>query len=247
MGMNEFVSFCKGKALQSQEDYIKFFEDVVCGRYSEDKELLLQAFLFFNVQKYFTSCKELILFEQSPDVLGNTHLGKCDLVYLTDRDSLFVIETKYIDTQATGDTAKKRRNKQRNQVINQVIDFRDKLSIYWQIPIKQLRCGVFTTDLQPNERGFRSGVIPKSISILDLEEWQENKKNEVLVADRKDFKNDDFVDNYSENDDSSNTLNNLEVSYEDLLYMTYSCDVCFNRELCNNLMGCWFDFQGEGD
>jgi len=227
MGMNEFVLFCRQHS-QAQEKYRIFFEDVVC-RPSDpfNKELLLQAFLFFNIQKYFPSCKELILFEESPDILGNTHLGKCDLVYLTERDSLFLIETKYIDTQATGDTAKKRRNKHRNKVINQVIEFRNKLNEYWHIPIKQLICGVFTTDSQPNFRGFGSDVVTKSVSILDLKEWQENLRNEISRANTEDFKN-----------------GNFEFSVEDLLHITYSCDVCFNRELCNNLMACWFDLQG---
>lgn len=138
-----------------------------------DKELLLQAYLFLNLSKLFPSCSELLLFEKSP-IADYTDLGKCDFVYLTNRGNLFLIETKFIDTEATGATERKRRNKHRNKVFDQVITLKSRFSEYWNIRNDQLECGVFTTDPEIDWRGNDANVITKSITIDNLEEWRVN-------------------------------------------------------------------------
>ena len=77
--LNKFVAYCKKIQPQSQQDIKRFFEGVVGFPY--DKELLLQAYLFLNIQSLFPSCSELLLFEKSP-IADYTDLGKCDFVYL---------------------------------------------------------------------------------------------------------------------------------------------------------------------
>jgi hypothetical protein len=172
--LHKFVSYCKDIQPQTQEDVRNFFEGVVGFPY--DKELLLQAFIFLNINKYFSVCTDLLLFEKSP--LGNyTDLGKCDFVYLTAQGSLFLIETKFIDTEATGATERKRRNRHRNKVFQQVIDLRSKFSKYWNIPIEQLECGVFTTDSKLVDRSCAINVVTESIPVCTLEQWQQNYKN----------------------------------------------------------------------
>jgi hypothetical protein len=170
---NNFVLYCKNIQPQSQEDIGNFFEAVRGFPY--DQELLLQAFLFLNIQQFFPDCTELLLFEKSP--IGNyTNLGKCDFVYLTAQGHLRLIETKFIDTKATGATEITRRNKHKNKVFEQVISLKSKFSEYWKLPIEQLECSVFTTDLQIVDRGYAFDVVTKSIPIYTLEQWQQKYK-----------------------------------------------------------------------
>ncbi len=82
----------------------------------------------------------MLLFEKSP-ISDYTDLGKCDFVFLTFKGSLFLIETKFIDTEATGATERKRRNKHRNKVFEQVITLKGRFSEYWNMRLDQLECG----------------------------------------------------------------------------------------------------------
>ncbi|MBH8551038.1 hypothetical protein I8751_01250 [Nostocaceae cyanobacterium CENA357] len=167
----QFVSYCKKIQPQTQQDIKQFFEGVIVFPY--DNELLLQAYLFLNIKSLFPSCCELLLFEKSP-IADYTDLGKCDFVYLTFKGSLFLIETKFIDTEATGATERKRRNKHRNKVFDQVITLKSRFSEYWDINLEQLECGVFTTDSEVEWRGNGVNVITQSISINNLERWRKN-------------------------------------------------------------------------
>lgn len=174
--VNEFVLHCRNIQPQRQENIKRFFEGVVGFPY--DQELLLQGYLFLNVNTFFPTCTELLLFEK-PLIGSYTNLGKCDFVFLTNQNSLFLIETKFIDTNAVGPTERKRRNKHRNKVFEQVIDLKNKLSEHWNIPIDRLECGVFTTDLGIIDRGSTRDVVTKSISINLLKQWREQYNTDV--------------------------------------------------------------------
>ncbi|BAY60421.1 hypothetical protein NIES22_04800 [Calothrix brevissima NIES-22] len=169
--LHKFVSYCKRVQPQTYEDIKKFFEGVIVFPY--DKELLLQAYLFLNIKTLFPSCTELLLFEKSP-IADYTDLGKCDFVYLTNRGNILLIETKFIDTEATGATERKRRNKHRNKVFEQVITLKSRFSEYWHIRNEQLECGVFTTDPEVDWRGNGVNVVTKSVTIESLEKWRRN-------------------------------------------------------------------------
>ncbi|MBE9207882.1 hypothetical protein IQ244_15395 [Nostoc sp. LEGE 06077] len=171
--LHRFVSYCKKIQPQTQEDIKQFFEGVIVFPY--DKELLLQAYLFLNIKSLFPECCELLLFEKSP-ISDYTDLGKCDFVYLTLQGNLLLIETKFIDTEATGATERKRRNKHRNKVFEQVITLKNRFSEYWDIKLNQLECGVFTTDAEVEWRGNDMNVITKSIAIDQLEKWRRSYK-----------------------------------------------------------------------
>jgi hypothetical protein len=173
--LSKFVCYCKKIQPQKHEDIKQFFEGVIVFPY--DKELLLQAYLFLNIRTLFPACYELLLFEKSP-IADYTDLGKCDFVYLTFHGSLFLIETKFIDTEATGATERKRRNKHRNKVFEQVITLKSRFSQYWDIHPEHLECGVFTTDSEIDWRGDSVNVVTQSISIENLEKWRRSyKKN----------------------------------------------------------------------
>ena len=171
-GLDQFVSYSKKIQPQSPEDIKRFFEGVIGFPY--DKELLLQAYLYLNIQSLFPECYELLLFEKSP-IADYTDLGKCDFVYLTSDKKLFLIETKFIDTTASGATERKRRNKHRNKVFEQVITLKNRFSQYWNIQVEQLKCGVFTTDPEINWRGSHVNVVTESVPIRNLEEWRRSK------------------------------------------------------------------------
>jgi hypothetical protein len=176
--IHKFVLYCKKIQPQPYEDIKRFFEGVVGFPY--DKELLLQAYLFLNIQKIFPFCYELLLFEKSP-IADYTDLGKCDFVYLTSEEKIFIIETKFIDTTARGATERKRRNKHRNKVFEQVLTLKSRFSEYWQIDLEQLECAVFTTDLEVAWRGNGANVLTEAVSINKLESWRLSYKKTLLI------------------------------------------------------------------
>lgn len=175
--IDKFVSYCQREQPQSEEDIRRFFLGVISFPY--DTELLLQAYLFFNIKSLFPNCSKLLLFEKAL-IQDYTNLGKVDFVYLSKNNGLFLIETKYIDTEATGKHERTRRNKHRNKVVEQVIDWKDKLRDYWNLSTNQIHCGVFTTDPQLGDRARSTDIIAKSISIYELERWQKNYKVDNL-------------------------------------------------------------------
>jgi len=174
--IKEFILYCQKIQPQDREDIRIFFEGVVCFPY--DNELLLQAFLFLNVKKLFPLCKDILLLEKAP-FSDRTDLGKCDFVYLTQQDSLLLIETKFIDTNASGATERKKRNHQRNKVIEQVFTLKQTFSDFWSISTEQFQCGVFTTDASLVDSVRSLNIITKSISISELYEWQKNKRKVI--------------------------------------------------------------------
>jgi hypothetical protein len=174
--IKRFILYCQKIQPQDREDIRIFFEGVVCFPY--DNELLLQAFLFFNVKKLFPLCKDILLLEKAP-FSDRTDLGKCDFVYLTQQDSLLLIETKFIDTNASGATERKKRNHHRNKVIEQVFTLKQTFSDFWSISTEQFQCGVFTTDASLVDSVRSLNIITKSISISELYEWQKNKRKVI--------------------------------------------------------------------
>lgn len=170
----KFVDFCKTVQPQSREDIQRFFEGVVCFPY--DDELLLQAFLFLNIQSYFPSCTDLLLYEKAPNG-KNTDQGKYDFVYLT-CDGILLIETKFIDTQNVGATERTRRNQHRAKVFKQVLELKQKFSNEWKMPLKLIACSVFTTeDLTHREEACDTAA--KHVSIVKLKEWQAEFKSRL--------------------------------------------------------------------
>ena len=174
--IKRFILYCQKIQPEDREDLRIFFEGVVCFPY--DNELLLQAFLFFNVKKIFPLCKDILLLEKAP-FFDRTDLGKCDFVYLTQQDSLLLIETKFIDTNASGATERTKRKNHRNKVIEQVLTLKQTFSDFWSISTEQFQCGVFTTDASLVDSGRSINIITKSISISELSEWQKNQRKVI--------------------------------------------------------------------
>ncbi len=169
----EFLDYCSICQPQSIENIQRFFEGVVCFPY--DQEMLLQAYLFLNIEHIFDQCDRLLLFEKPP--YGEyTNIGKCDFVYLTKNQRIFLIETKYIDITASGDTERKRRNKHRNKVINQVQSLTETFCNYWKFRADQIEGAVFTTDPTIRERSQKANIQSKFIAPEDLRDWQRQFK-----------------------------------------------------------------------
>lgn len=178
-GLKEFVSCCQQVQPQRQDDIRRFFEGVVFFPY--DNELLLQAFLFLNIQEYFPSCVDLLLFENSPDGKNSTDQGKCDFVYSSKNEKIVLIETKFIDTKSTGDTTRSRRNSHRNKVFKQVIDLQKKFSEAWSIPPEKIDCCVFTTeDLSHREEAH--SITTGYVSMENLYKWREALRHRLLTG-----------------------------------------------------------------
>lgn len=168
--LTKFLAYCQACQPYSFENIQRFFEGVVCFPY--DQELLLQAYLFLNIKHIFAQCDRLLLFEKPP--YGDyTNVGKCDFVYLTHDSRLLLIETKYIDTAASGDTERKRRNKHRNKVISQVQSLTATFCEYWGFIPEQIEGAVFTTDPTIRERGQRVNILSQFIETTALMEWQQ--------------------------------------------------------------------------
>ncbi len=173
--LSQFIQACHAIQSEPPEDIRLFFEGVVCFPY--DKELLLQAFVYLNIERYLPNCDRLLLFEKSPDLGNRTDLGKCDFVYLTTDPTIVLIETKYIDLIAHGTTAQRRRTKKRKDVLEQVGKLKTFLSEHWQLPIECFECAVFTTDPSLASRGVEQGITTEFVSIDALFEWQVLTRN----------------------------------------------------------------------
>lgn len=165
---DQFLSYCHTTQPEPLEAIRRFFKGVVGFPY--DKELLLQAYLFLNIQRVFPQCETLLLFEKPP-YGGYTNIGKCDFVYLTQDQRIFLIETKFIDTEASGDTERKRRNKHRNKVVNQVLSLRETFRECWTFDPDQIDCAIFTTDPSLTQRSREAGVISQFIATQNLFLW----------------------------------------------------------------------------
>jgi hypothetical protein len=182
--LTRFIEFCCSIQPGDTSDITRFFEGVVCFPY--DQELLLQAFLFFEIAAIFPDAQQLLMFEK-PVNGKNTDQGKCDFVYLTAQQKILLIETKFIDTtpgetRVESKTKRTRRTAHRQKVIKQVLDLRHKFSEASEIPFEQFECGVFTTDLSLVSRALVSEVLSQAISIKDLYQWQQQKKNRLRLA-----------------------------------------------------------------
>ena len=175
-----FIQACQSVQPEGATEVRRFFEGVACFPY--DKELLLQAFVYFNLERYLPYCRELLLFEKSPDLAHRTDLGKCDFVYLTDHQTLCLIETKYIDLDAHGTTAQRRRTKKRKEVLEQVNHLKLSLSQHWEIPLAQFEGAVFTTDPSLALRGSEQGIKTEFVAIDALFAWQLEIRNTLIES-----------------------------------------------------------------
>lgn len=173
-----FIQACQAIQPEGAAEVRRFFEGVVCFPY--DKELLLQAFVYLNLERYLPDCERLLLFEKSPDLGNHTDLGKCDFVYLTNHQTLCLIETKYIDLDAHGTTAQRRRTKKRKDVLEQVEKLKQFFSQHWQIPVERFEGAVFTTDPSLAARGTEQGILTEFVSIEALFGWQVAIRNTLV-------------------------------------------------------------------
>jgi hypothetical protein len=177
-----FIQACRTIQPEGSAEIRRFFEGVACFPY--DKELLLQAFVYLNLERYLPHCECLLLFEKSPDLAHRTDLGKCDFVYLTAHQTLCLIETKYIDLDAHGTTAQRRRTKKRKEVLEQVDHLKLSLSQHWHIPVEQFEGAVFTTDPSLTTRGNEQGIKTEFVSIDALFTWQLEIRNTLIESTR---------------------------------------------------------------
>jgi hypothetical protein len=243
--VEEFIRFCKEIQPQSREDIQRLFEGVVCFPY--DKELLLQAFLFFNLNHYFPFCSNLLLFEKSPNG-ENTDQGKCDFVYLTEDNKIALIETKFIDTEDTGDTERKRRNKHRNKVFEQVLDLQQKFSSRWNLDSNFINCCIFTTE-DLSHRREATLVETKYVSIEELKKWQQVFREELLSQPEHSKPNEipmnSNAGHRTPSDDSRIEKSQEEKPNTDVLtelwMKTNTCDVCPHPDVCAANKICYYD------
>lgn len=214
--LTKFILACKTAQDGRRLSFKQEFQEIIL--YSNDKETLLQAFLFFNVDRFFPEHTYILMYEQTPNLSNATQTGKCDFVCISRAGRVIVIETKFIDYHDYGSTARKRRNNHRQKVINQSVNFRAKLSEQWSIPIDLIDCGVFTTEDLRN-RGKHSNIISRHISIEDLNIWHQEEKKKIEIA----------------------KLLNVE-----LMINLFTCEYCPTADVCYESNVCCLD-MGDGD
>ena len=143
-------------------------------------EIDLQTHLYLNVKHIFPECIELILYERPLIDRFLTNSGCYDFVFLTKQKNLKLIETKVIDTEASGSTAQTRRRRHRRKVVGQVLRGRFQLVNFFNIPENMIECAIFTTDPLVHKRIQRDTVLEVDSAYISLDElrfWFKNKEN----------------------------------------------------------------------
>ncbi|WP_373540923.1 hypothetical protein [Chamaesiphon sp.] len=214
--LTRFVCACKTSQDGRKLFFKQEFQEIILD--SCDKEMLLQAFLFFNIDRFFPEYTNILMYEQTPDLSDATQSGKCDFVYISKARRVMIIETKFIDYNHFGPTARKRRNNHRQKVVNQSVDFRAKLSRQWSIPIEIIDCSIFTTE-DLNYREKNNNIISKYISIEDLNTWHQEEKKRIQIA---------------------------QLINRELMINLFTCEHCPTADVCYESNICFLD-MGDGD
>jgi len=166
--MQKFIHYCREVQPEDDLDFSAYFMGVACLQ--PDMETLLQAYLYFNLNKYFSGYHQVLLYEKSLDGKGNSGQS-VDFVFLNGNNKVLLVETKYIDTVNTGKTTRTRRTKKRKKVTDQVKEIRDCLIEQYSISANDIIMAQFSTD-RDNGESSDPMVDSHSISIDDLMKWR---------------------------------------------------------------------------
>ncbi|OLS23923.1 MAG: hypothetical protein HeimC3_22660 [Candidatus Heimdallarchaeota archaeon LC_3] len=90
---------------------------------------------------------------------------------MTNDNKVMLIETKFINHEKSGKTAKNRRNKKHQKVIDQVKCWKDVLITRYQVPSEHVICSVFTTDVITVWRAEKAQILGNYVNISKLREW----------------------------------------------------------------------------
>ncbi|MFW9995166.1 MAG: hypothetical protein ACFFD4_24225 [Candidatus Odinarchaeota archaeon] len=120
------------------EENIRDYHD----RVHDIKEILLHAYLYLNLEQFFSGIKKLLLHESDyHEDLNETWNG--DFVFLTEFNRILIVETKYI-------RHREGRNPKHTclckRVLFQSLLKRKMLNLAWGVPEDLIDCAVFTTD-----------------------------------------------------------------------------------------------------
>lgn len=186
--LNNFVNRCRAYRSSETIDIENYFRRHLARKARKLKannrfpitEKDLQTYLYLNIKSIFPECKELLLYERPLLDKHSTNTGRFDFVYLTKNRRLKLIETKVIDTNATGATAQTRRRKHRQKIVEQVSCGKYQLCNLLRIPEKKVECAVYTTDPLFRRRLYGNSlptIDNAFISLNDLKVWFENVEN----------------------------------------------------------------------
>lgn len=184
--MKKLLNYCEksspslNKSLKNRFDHYIYNNQNISHNNLEETDL--QIYLFFNFQKHFPDCTQVILHEQEL-IEGRTDLGKLDYLFLTKKCHIMIVETKLIDDERTGKQIRTNRNKKRNKVRKQVKNWKKSLSSHYEIPEKHIHCGIFTND-DFYHKMPSPDIIEETISNDDLIQWFK-KENRFLKKVRR--------------------------------------------------------------
>ncbi|MHA1983723.1 MAG: hypothetical protein ACW967_05180 [Candidatus Hodarchaeales archaeon] len=167
--MNKFVRYCISLNPDLDNQLKDFFHRQSLSRLGPC-EFTIGFYLFYNYKELFPNCKKVLLYEKEL-ILNRTDKGKLDFAFLTHDNKILLIETKFINHEESGKTAKNRRNKKRQKVIDQVKRWKNVLMNSYLVPSEEILCGVFTTDLRTVRRAEQAQILGNYVSIPKLRKW----------------------------------------------------------------------------
>ena len=142
-----------------------------------ENEKSLQLYLLLHIEQYFPDVTRLLMYEEAI-IHNRTDLGKVDFVFLTNNMKILLVETKYLDFSKTGSTAKVKRTKSRNKVLEQVLQLKKSIVEFWGLPKTIVRCGVFTND--KNLQFHPSlGVTTRFVEYGDFLTWIQKNREKI--------------------------------------------------------------------
>ena len=177
-GLNKFLNSWRDFRSCTEIDIERWFRTKALEYKDEEvfyiSERMLQTYLFLNIREIFPECKELILFERPLIDRKSVNVGLCDFVFLTHKNKLMLIETKVMNDETSGSTARTLRSMRRRKVVQQVLRGKSQLNRWFNIPKRKIVCAIVTTDLVIHRRmKVHSEYNIKSayVSLSEIRDW----------------------------------------------------------------------------
>lgn len=166
--MQEFIRYCRDIQPEDDLDLSAYFVGVACLQPNMEK--LLQAYLYFNLNKYYSGYHQVLLYERSVAGKDNGR-SSVDFTFLNGENRILLVGTNFVDTGVPGNASGSDGACETMEVRDQITAARDFLIEQYDISGEDIIMAHFTTDPDSGP-SHDSNIDSHSISIDDLMNWR---------------------------------------------------------------------------